>query len=179
MAAAGARAPLFPRARHDPGAATGARFSGWVLRRLEASDLAALAALHAHCFPADRWDARAIAELLAMAGASGHLVQQAGQASPLGFILDLILAGNAEVLTLAVAPPTRRRGIARALIDDLILRAWRGGARAIALEVAADNSAARQLYEGCGFSQDGRRRGYYRRTGGTMDALIFRRTLLG
>jgi ribosomal-protein-alanine N-acetyltransferase len=43
--------------------------------------------------------------------------------------------------------------------------------------VAADNIAAQQLYRGCGFVENGRRRGYYRRRGIAVDALILRRTL--
>jgi ribosomal-protein-alanine N-acetyltransferase len=148
------------------------------LRPIEAADLAGLARLHALCFPEDRWDEKALADLLTMAGASGHVVEEAEENRPLGFILDLILAAEAEVLTLAVAPPCRRQGIGRALLADLCERAWRAGARSIGLEVAADNAPARLLYESCGFAPSGRRRGYYRRGAAAIDALLFRRPLL-
>jgi len=36
------------------------------LRPVDAVDLSGLARLHAECFPDDRWDAAALAELLAM-----------------------------------------------------------------------------------------------------------------
>jgi ribosomal-protein-alanine N-acetyltransferase len=148
------------------------------LRPVAAGDLAALAAVHAQSFPEEHWDARAIEELLGMAGASGHLVEAAEDGRVLGFILDLILAGEAEILTLAVAPASRRQGVARQLLADLAGRAKHGGARSIGLEVAADNPAARQLYETSGFVAAGRRRGYYRRGRATIDALLFRRMLL-
>ncbi|HZB93594.1 MAG TPA: GNAT family N-acetyltransferase [Stellaceae bacterium] len=148
------------------------------LRPIETADLPALARLHALCFPEDRWDEKALSDLLSMSGASGHLVEEAEEGRPLGFILDLILAAEAEVLTLAVAPSCRRQGLGRALLADLFERAWRGGARSIGLEVAADNAAARQLYESCGFAPSGRRRAYYRRRGASIDALLFRRALL-
>lgn len=147
------------------------------LRPVEAGDLAALAQVHAQSFPEEHWDARALGELLGMAGASGHLVEDGTERRVEGFLLDLILAGDAEILTLAVAPGSRRRGVARQLLADLVERAQRAGARGIGLEVAADNPAARQLYESCGFAQTGRRRGYYRRGTATIDALLFRRPL--
>lgn len=147
-------------------------------RPVELADLLPLARLHAQCFPEDSWDEKALSELLGMAGASGHLIEDSARGLLLGFILDLVVAGDAEVLTLAVAPAARRQGIARVLIDDLIERARRAGARGIGLEVASDNEAARRLYERCGFAQTGRRRGYYRRGAASVDALLFRRTLL-
>lgn len=136
-----------------------------------------MAALHARCFPDDRWDERALAELLAMPGASGHLAVREGEL--LGMILDLIVADQAEILTLGVAPAARRQGVARALIEDLFVRARLAGAGSVGLEVAADNVAARQLYVRCGFSQTGRRRDYYRRGADSVDALLFRRSLQG
>jgi ribosomal-protein-alanine N-acetyltransferase len=149
------------------------------LRPIDAVDLGALARLHAQCFPDDHWDAAALAELLAMRGASGHLLEEIGRGQPLGLILDLILAEHAEILTLAVAPAARRQGIARTMLDDLFRRARLAGARSIGLEAAADNLPARRLYEACGFSQTGQRPGYYRRQDAIVDALVFRRTLLG
>jgi [ribosomal protein S18]-alanine N-acetyltransferase len=147
------------------------------LRPITADDLAALAALHRACFPDDRWDERALAELLAIAGASGHLLEETETREPVGFILDLILAGEAEIFTLCAAPSARRQGIARGLIEHLFARARRGGARSVGLEVAADNLAARTLYEQLGFIQAGRRRDYYRRGGSAVDALLLRRVL--
>ena len=146
-------------------------------RLVLADDLAALAALHRECFPDDRWDERALAELLAISGASGHLIADTATAQPVGFILDLILAGEAEIFTLCTAPAMRRRGIARGLIEHLFVRARRVGARSVGLEVAADNIAARQVYEQLGFIQSGRRRDYYRRGAEAVDALLLRRVL--
>jgi ribosomal-protein-alanine N-acetyltransferase len=148
------------------------------LRAVAARDLARLAALHAECFPEDRWDECALMELLAMPGASGHVIADAEEDRPLGFIVALIIAGEAEILTLCTAPAARRQGVARALLDDLFVRAIAADARSVGLEVAADNLSARLLYEHCGFAQSGRRRGYYRRGTAAIDALLFRRVLL-
>ena len=148
------------------------------VRQITAADLQAMTALHALCFPSDHWDERAMAELLAMPGASGQWVEREGGGEPLGMMLDLIIANEAEILTLGVAPAARRQGIASALLEDLFARAREAGAGNVGLEVAADNVAARRLYQQCGFAQTGRRRDYYRRGAGAVDALLFRRALL-
>jgi ribosomal-protein-alanine N-acetyltransferase len=147
------------------------------LRAIDLVDIGALARLHAECFPDDRWDAKALAELLAMSGASGYLVEEPGVLLPLGLILDLTMAGDAEILTLAVAPEARRQGLAQWMLTDSFERVRAAGARSIRLEVAADNATARRLYERCGFRPVGRRRGYYRRGSATIDALLLRRAL--
>jgi ribosomal protein S18 acetylase RimI-like enzyme len=45
------------------------------------------------------------------------------------------------------------------------------------LEVAEDNAAARALYAKLGFTQAGRRAGYYVTTGGAKDAIVLSCTL--
>src|SRR5947209_197660 len=88
-----------------------------------------------------------------------------------GMVLARVAADEAEILTLAVLPDRRRRGLARALLERTMQAAARRGAGAMFLEVAEANRAARALYEGAGFVEVGRRRGYYR---GGGDALVLR-----
>ncbi|MGH6980732.1 MAG: GNAT family N-acetyltransferase [Stellaceae bacterium] len=142
------------------------------LRLLMRSELGALTRVHAECFPVDPWSVRDFMELLAIRGASGHLAvsPETGIAA---FILDLIGPDDAEILTIGVAPASRRRGLGRALIDDLAKRARHKGARRVLLEVAADNHGAIALYNSIGFVLLGERPGYYRLPSGKADALIF------
>ena len=91
-----------------------------------------------------------------------------------GFILCRVAADEAEVLTLAVAPPVRRRGVAGALLDRGMAVALAAGARAVFLEVATDNPGAEALYRGRGFAEVGRRPAYFSRAGGAVAALIMR-----
>ncbi|MDB5369492.1 MAG: ribosomal-protein-alanine acetyltransferase [Roseomonas sp.] len=135
---------------------------------LEAESVA-LAALHAAAFPpAEAWGPDAIGLMLSMAGGFGF--QLAGQ----GFILARAVAGEAEVLTLAVAPAARRRGVASRLLAAALAGAASRGAQAIFLEVSYANIAARALYGAAGFVQVGIRRRYY--ADGT-DALVLRHPL--
>jgi len=98
--------------------------------------------------------------------------------TPLGFILVRAVAGEAEILTLAVAPAFRRQGAARALVEAVAVEASRRGARTLFLEVAEDNPAAIALYESTEFEAVGLRRGYYaRKDARPADALVLRRRL--
>ena len=78
-----------------------------------------------------------------------------------GFASARLLVGTAHVLRLAVLSPLRRRGHGRSLLAALIPWADAAGADEVTLEVRAGNAAARTLYAGTGFTEVGRRRGYY------------------
>ena len=67
----------------------------------------------------------------------------------------------AVILTLAVAPEAQRRGLGRAFLLAALDEAARRGAKSMFLEVSVTNEAASALYLSCGFTQVGRRRGYY------------------
>ncbi len=117
---------------------------------------AAMAAIHASAFPPGaRWREESFAAQLALPGVFG-LIDPEG-----GFILMRIVAEEAEVLTLAVAPAVQRRGIGRALLAEAMVRTRAAGARRILLEVSEQNEAARALYGAAGFAEIGRRRRYY------------------
>lgn len=119
-----------------------------------------MAELHAGAFDADeRWGPVAIGTMLGMPGAFGLLAADAG--APLGFALGRVAADEAEVLTIAVRPDARRRGVARALLRALVDTAAGRGAVALFLEVSERNDAARALYAAFGAVQVGRRPRYY------------------
>ncbi len=64
---------------------------------------------------------------------------------------------EAEILTLAVAPEHRRRGVGGALLQAFL----RGRRGRVFLEVRPSNAAARRLYQRFGFTPAGRRASYY------------------
>jgi [ribosomal protein S18]-alanine N-acetyltransferase len=133
----------------------------------------ALAELHARAFvtPAP-WDAASFAGLLADPLIFLLLEGDAG------FLLGRAVAGEAELLTIAVAPEARRRGLGRKLVTRFLYQARLRGAERAFLEVAADNPAAIALYESSGFRKAGLRRGYYRSPeGARIDALVLARDL--
>jgi ribosomal-protein-alanine N-acetyltransferase len=146
-----------------------------MLRAAGPEDAAALAQVHALSFD-DPWPTQAFLDLMASPGV--FAVACAHGDNLAGLILMRAIAGEAEVLTLAVAPPHRRRGAAQALLAAGLAHAVQLGAETAFLEVATDNAAAIALYRGAGFEAVGRRPGYYRREGApAIDALVLRRTL--
>lgn len=107
-----------------------------------------------------------------------HREDGAGDLAPVCFALCRVAAGEAELLTIAVAPDAMRQGLGRATLDACISRATSDGAERLFLEVGAGNLAARALYAQRGFRECGRRVGYYRLPDGTRaDAVIMERRL--
>ena len=86
----------------------------------------------------------------------------------------------ADVMTVAVVPGWRGRGLGDLLVGELVRRAGKSGAGSVMLEVRADNGPARRLYERHGFEEVSVRRRYYRQPDGPdVDALVMRRRLGG
>lgn len=114
-----------------------------------------LAALHEVTFRGGEvWDATSFATLLSTRGTE-VTVAVIGSV-PAGFILSRTILDETEILTLAVHPDFRRRGIGKALVQNVL------GKGKVFLEVAVCNNRAAALYEACGFVKAGLRRGYYR-----------------
>jgi ribosomal-protein-alanine N-acetyltransferase len=144
------------------------------IRPATRSDAAALGEAHAAAFDAP-WPSD---EILRFAeGPGGFALAAEIEGALAGFILCRVVAGEAEVLTLAVRPGDRRKGAASALlVEAAALASLR--AQSLFLEVAADNDGAIALYRGAGFRTVGRRAGYYVRPGApAIDALVMRRVL--
>ncbi|HJS87418.1 MAG TPA: GNAT family N-acetyltransferase [Acetobacteraceae bacterium] len=115
-----------------------------------------MAAIHASAFAGgEAWDTGAFARQLELPGVFGFLHPGAG------LVLARFAAGEAEILTLAVAPPARRQGVGLALLRAVIAEAAARGGATLFLEVSVRNEAARFLYEAAGFRLAGRRRAYY------------------
>lgn len=131
-----------------------------------------LAALHASAFTgAARWSPPAFQA--AIEDRSCFLLLDGPDADPGGFALGRTVADEAELLTLVVAKPARRQGKGVRLLARFEDAARSRTAQAAFLEVAADNMPARSLYGRCGWSEAGRRSGYY----DGVDALVLRKDL--
>ncbi len=146
------------------------------LRSAVEADLEALSVVHCAAFTPG-WSAEEIADLASGPGAYGLIAERQ---APLGMILCRSIAGEAEVLTLAVDPQARRQGVAQALVVAAAALARAGGAAAMFLEVAVDNDPALALYQRQGFVPAGRRPSYYDRGAGVyVDAVVMRLDLTG
>jgi ribosomal-protein-alanine N-acetyltransferase len=126
-------------------------------------------------FPArfgEAWTRSQCAGILPMTGVRLVLARD-GEETSLGFSLYRTVAGDSELLLLAVDASAQGKGIGRKLLDHFIEDAKQNGAERIHLEVR-DGNPATWLYESAGFTEANRRRNYYRgKDGAQFDALTF------
>ncbi len=147
------------------------------VRLLRADQAEACARIHASGF-AHPWPAGEIAALLSSPSCIGSAALDPAGGALRGFALSRVAAEEAEVLTIAVAPSQRRRGVGAELLREHLARVALAGAKTIFLEVDAQNAAALSLYARFGFVKVGERAGYYRRPDGkAVAALVMRREL--
>jgi [ribosomal protein S18]-alanine N-acetyltransferase len=141
------------------------------LAAAQPSDAAAIAALHKASFQRG-WGDDEVYRLLID---KTVVADRAAMGRELiGFILSRLAAGEAEILSIAIAPHRRGRGFSRALLDLHLRRLAGLGARAVFLEVDEANAPARALYRHAGFYEVGRRQAYYQNG---ASALVLRRDL--
>ena len=86
-------------------------------------------------------------------------------------------AGNRGIVSQRAAPTALRRGVATRLLLFALADLAAEGVEDVTLEVAVDNVPARALYDRVGFSEAGRRPGYYRRDRELVDAMVMHRRL--
>lgn len=149
------------------------------IRRIGTQWAQACAAIHARSFP-HPWPAADFESLLAardVIAEAAMATRRCGKSRALaGFVLSRCVMDEAEILTLAVAPEFRRRGIGSALLGAHLATLAGRGTKALFLEVEAGNHAALALYAQFDFRQIGERKAYYRGTNGTAAAaLVLRR----
>jgi len=131
-----------------------------------------LSEMHEICFglsPKRRWSSNVFSSLFKAPGSVGFIALDLnGEA--IGFILARITIDEGELITLCVLPSARREGVATELFTEfkLLLKP----PNRIFLEVSVDNTPAQKLYQSLGFSEVGRREGYYQSNNGKSDALI-------
>lgn len=140
-----------------------------LIKPLVLEDSCLLAALHRRCFAGEAWSQSQLEGSLSLPTTRAYGAWDGDDLT--GFVLTQNVGDESEILTLAVDPSFQRRGIARALMQEVIKNRSCGS---IFLEVAADNHAAMALYESCGFQFMGRRTGYYKREKTLVDALNYR-----
>jgi ribosomal-protein-alanine N-acetyltransferase len=117
----------------------------------------------------EAWTASQCAGLLPMPGVWLILAREGD--AVIGFALGRAVAGEAELLLLAVRRNAQGRGIGKMLLDRFTEEARGRGATRLHLEVREGNHAL-SLYERADFTLIGRRRNYYSgRAGQTYDAL--------
>jgi len=140
------------------------------IRRLTYADLPQIIAIERRAFPTPWSLAMFVLELSKPAGVCLAALHD-GQM--LGYLICSRYDTVWHIMNVAVDPDLRRRGIATAMLGDLLRRIGGHGAR-FTLEVRESNAGAIALYERFGFRAAGRRRRYYQDNG--EDAVVMWRT---
>ena len=131
-----------------------------VVRRFAASDSEAVEGIAKESPEAAQWARATYEELDQHANHLAWVVEAAGRVC--GFLIAIAVAGQAEILNLAVDPSCRRAGLADALLNHVHDEFQRLHVESVFLEVRESNLAAISLYEKHGFVRAGERKQYYR-----------------
>lgn len=138
------------------------------------ADSEAIAASEADNLGADAWSTGLVAEGVAGRLPTVHYLVAEAEGRVVGHAVASLVAEIAELQRIAVDARWRRRGVAAALLDEVVVLAGAAGADRMLLEVREDNAAALTFYAAHGFVEVDRRRRYYR-DGAT--AVVLRRAL--
>lgn len=153
------------------------------LRPMRLSDLPAVLGLEEELFAPDTWTAAMYRDELARTDTRWYLVAEevaAGDGHPdggevVGYGGLIAYPDEAHIATIGVTSGRQGQGIGARLLDELLAEADRRSP-VVLLEVRADNERAQALYRSRGFTEIGRRRGYYQPSG--ADAVVMKRELL-
>lgn len=123
------------------------------------SHVVQVAALEKRCF-SDPWSENSVASELENPLSLWLIAEEDGAVC--GYVGSQTVLDETDMMNIAVHPDCRRKGIAAALITELVSRLKARGSRVLRLEVRESNFSAIALYEALGFTQLGLRKNYYR-----------------
>ncbi|EJF91249.1 ribosomal protein S18-alanine N-acetyltransferase [Bartonella tamiae] len=146
------------------------------ITHIEKDDVGALEAVHQTAF-FDSWNAETFLQFLSDPQIFGYVLRLVGQPKRLlGFVLCRLVLQEAEIITIAVHPYFRSRGVGKDLLEAVLRHLYRERATSLFLEVDETNKAALHLYHYFSFQEIGRRPAYYQTSSGRNDALIMKRS---
>ena len=140
------------------------------LTQMNAAHVSQVAELERICF-ADPWSEKSVASELDNKWALWLVALEGDRV--VGYIGSQTSVDETDVMNVAVHPDHRRKGIAEALVVELVEALKKRESHCLTLEVRASNEPAKALYEKLGFAQVGLRKNYYRNP--KEDALILRK----
>ena len=126
---------------------------------MQAADIDGVLALEKGSLSA--WNRKHLEDELRQAAGFQFVGRDAFSDKLLGVICGRIAADEGEILKLAIEGSARRTGIGTELLDYGLEYCRQQGVKHGYLELRASNTAARKLYEKCGFVEGGRRKSYY------------------
>ena len=138
--------------------------SRFPIRRFRLSDMDRILNIEHASFGRDSYDRNLFAEFFHNCGDLFLVVERAGNVC--GYMVTCKRGERAELVSVAVDPRFRAKGIATALMESTIRRLRRRGVRRFSLTVRVTNRAAIGLYVKHGFCRERLVRGYYGKADG-------------
>jgi ribosomal protein S18 acetylase RimI-like enzyme len=147
--------------------------SGIRLRDYRSGDAAAMWALDILCFePVFRFSQRAMRRFAEIPGAHTLLAESGSDLA--AFAIVQLEEQTGYVVTLDVAPPWRRHGLARRLMAEMETRIAAAGAAQMALHVHTGNEAAIRFYQAMGYHRTAHEPNFY---APGLDAFLYAKEL--
>ena len=149
----------------------------WDLARLvyepmEEADLDEVTAVEQEVYPYP-WSRNNFADSLAQGYHAWVL--RTPQRELMGYFLVMAIVDEAHLLNVAVARPWQGKGVGRLLVNQAVALSRGLGLESILLEVRPSNQRALEIYQRYGFTEIGRRKGYYPAANQTReDAIVMR-----
>ena len=138
------------------------------LRAMKESDVPMVAVLEQECF-SDAWSEKLLAEMLENSYDEAWVLVHP-EDGLIGYLNVRFLAGEGELMRIAVKKEYRGLGYSRKLMEQMVKSAEEKEVQDLTLEVRAGNRPAINLYKSYGFKKEAVRRGYYHNP--TEDAFI-------
>lgn len=138
------------------------------ISEFQPEELPAVRALELECF-SDAWSEKLLQDLLTSKWDKTWVLKEAEMVC--GYCNFRVIAGEGELMRIAVHGACRGRGYGRLLMERLLKEAEQENVADITLEVRASNVPAIALYEAYGFQKEAVRKNYY--SDPLEDALIY------
>jgi ribosomal-protein-alanine N-acetyltransferase len=129
------------------------------VRRMVAADVEQVVGIEADAFSSP-WSAETFSSLLGRPGLE-LLVLEDEREGVIGYAVLWCVLDQGELANVAVTPGLRGQGLGAHLLSRVLDVARERGIETMFLEVRASNAKALELYRRFGFSDVGRRKGYY------------------
>ena len=139
----------------------------FAISQLSPSHLEGVAELERLCF-AEPWSRQALTLLLQDKNLGVVALDEQG--TPIGYGGLLTVLDEGQITNIAVHPDHRKKGIGKAILEELINESRKRDIRELSLEVRQSNLPAKALYQSHGFEIAGIRKGFYRHP--TEDGLV-------
>ena len=130
-----------------------------VLRTMTRDDIPAVEQIEQTCF-SDAWSEKLISDMLESEWDEAWVLVDA-DGDVIGYANFRFLAGEGELMRIAVLPEYRGRGESKKLMDRMEISAEEKDASDLTLEVRAGNTPAVSLYKSYDFQAEAVRKNYY------------------